>query len=59
MVRVRELSIPEEFTRGVNYLEDPATRERFQAWVREIWSEKDALIERILKEYAQRTGGTP
>jgi len=59
VVRVRELSIPEEFTRGVSYLEDAALRERFQAWVREIWSEKDALIERIMKEYAQRTGGTP
>ena len=47
VVRVRELSIPEEFLQGGSYLEDPAARERFQAWIRQIWSEKDALIDRI------------
>lgn len=57
VVRVRERAIPEEFLQGGSYLEDPTVRERFQTWVREIWSEKDALIDRILKDDAQRTAG--
>ena len=51
VVRVQERAVPEEFMQGGSYLEDPTVRERFQAWVREIWSEKDDLIERILKEH--------
>ncbi len=50
VVRVRELSIPEEFLRGGSYLEDAKLRERFQAWVREIWNDKDALIERLKRD---------
>lgn len=49
VVRVRELSIPEEFLNG-SYLEDAHLRERFQAWVRQVWQEKDLLIDRIMGE---------
>jgi 1-acyl-sn-glycerol-3-phosphate acyltransferase len=56
VVRVQERAIPEEFLRGGSYLEDPTIRERFQLWVRQIWAEKDALIERILEEHAQHPG---
>lgn len=54
VVRVQELSIPEEFLHG-GYLEDAHLRERFQAWVRQLWQEKDALIDRIMGE----GGGSP
>ncbi len=45
-VRVRQLEIPEEFLHG-DYLNDPEFRERFQAWVRELWGDKDQLIEAV------------
>jgi 1-acyl-sn-glycerol-3-phosphate acyltransferase len=48
IVRARRLAIPAEMLEG-DYAEDPAFRERFQEWVRELWSEKDALIERLEK----------
>lgn len=35
--------IPEDLRRG-NYTDDEAYRERFQAWVRELWERKDAQI---------------
>ncbi|HOO91143.1 MAG TPA: acyltransferase [Syntrophales bacterium] len=50
VVRVQKYSIPKEFLEG-DYQEDPDFRERFQAWVSNLWHEKDALIERLLKEY--------
>lgn len=46
VVRVREIPIPVEFCDG-NYLEDPAHREKFQAWIHEIWSEKDRMLENL------------
>ncbi|HET7843812.1 MAG TPA: acyltransferase [Xanthomonadales bacterium] len=42
-VQVRELSIPAELLGG-DYENDPACRERFQAWVNALWTEKDALM---------------
>ena len=47
VVRVRELPIPREWFSG-DYAEDAAFRERVQAWVRTLWTEKDEAIERIL-----------
>ncbi len=57
VVRVREFSIPEEFMGG-GYLENPELRERFQNWIREIWQEKDALIEDILTRSARSPSPT-
>lgn len=41
-VYVRELPIPQEMLG--DYSEDTEFRERFQAWVNQIWLEKDALL---------------
>ena len=49
VVRVRTYVIPEEFLKG-DYQEDPEFRKRFQAWVSNLWHEKDELIERLRKE---------
>lgn len=50
VVHVEKLEIPEEFRTG-KYFEDAQVRERFQAWVREIWARKDALMERLRREH--------
>lgn len=42
-VRVQRRPIPQELLGG-SYEEDPAVRERFQAWINQLWAEKDALI---------------
>jgi len=49
VVHVRELAIPARLING-NYLEDAQFRESVQAWVRNLWVEKDQLIDQILKE---------
>lgn len=43
-VHVRERAIPAGFAGG-DYENDPAFRERFQAWINDLWLEKDALLE--------------
>lgn len=43
VVNVRRLPIPDWTTEG-NYIEDVVHRERMQAWVREIWAEKDKFL---------------
>lgn len=45
-VRIQQRDIPAEFQTG-DYENDAAYRQRFQAWVGDIWSEKDALIGRM------------
>ncbi len=50
VVRVKTLSIPQEFLGG-DYTDNPELRERFQAWVRELWQEKDALIESVMAQH--------
>jgi 1-acyl-sn-glycerol-3-phosphate acyltransferase len=45
-VRVRAVDIPADFC-GRDYREDEAFRSEFQAWIRALWQEKDALIARI------------
>jgi len=47
IVHVREIPIPPELLDG-NYADDPQFQERFQAWVRDLWATKDALIEQLL-----------
>lgn len=42
-VRVRSIPIPIEMCEG-DYENDPAFRECFQAWIADIWLEKDKLI---------------
>lgn len=42
IVRVREIPVTEEL-RG-DYFNDPAYRSRFQAWLNQLWLEKDARI---------------
>jgi len=42
-IHVRELQIPSELVSG-DYQNDPAFRERFQAWVNTLWEEKDAQL---------------
>ena len=50
-VHVQERAIPEEFLDG-DYLGDSEYRARFQAWVQEMWQEKDALLSRLTQEQA-------
>lgn len=47
IVRARRIEVPREFLVG-DYENDPVFRERFQAWARELWREKDELIDRLL-----------
>ncbi|MFN8791682.1 MAG: acyltransferase [Bdellovibrionales bacterium] len=46
-VRVRELPLPSWLYEG-SYTQDEAFRERFQAWLFEIWGEKDHFLVRQL-----------
>jgi len=46
VVHLRELPIPPSLVRG-NYAADPEFRARMQEWVHELWSEKDALLDRL------------
>jgi len=46
-VKIREIPIPREFV-GLSYAANPLFRERFQAWLNEIWAEKDASASGVL-----------
>ena len=46
IVRVRQLTIPAELREG-DYHADPALRATMRAWVRQLWAEKDVLIEEL------------
>jgi 1-acyl-sn-glycerol-3-phosphate acyltransferase len=48
LVDVRERPIEAWMAAG-DYAGDPAFRERFQEWLRAIWAEKDALLERAAR----------
>ncbi len=50
-VNLRKIEIP-AWVKGGNYEEDEEYRKRFQAWVHQIWMEKDQLIESIQQKYA-------
>lgn len=45
-VRFEELPIPAQFI-GRNYDQDQAYREQFQAWVNQLWQDKDAELEAL------------
>ena len=47
VVHVRQRQVPAEFFTG-DYLGDDDYRARFQAWVHNLWQEKDDLMERLL-----------
>jgi 1-acyl-sn-glycerol-3-phosphate acyltransferase len=49
VVRVREVPVPAEFLTG-DYENDPEFRARFQEWVRRLWEEKDAELDRLTGE---------
>ena len=57
VVRVRERAIPQELLGG-DYEGDPVFRGRMQAWTRELWADKDASIEEILR-WAQPPAASP
>ncbi len=46
VVRVDQRKIPDEFIGG-DYLNDADFRERFQAWVRDLWHAKDQRIDEL------------
>lgn len=48
-VHVERHEIPQDF-RGADFESDPHVRERFKAWVTELWTRKDALIDRLKAE---------
>jgi 1-acyl-sn-glycerol-3-phosphate acyltransferase len=52
IVRVRPLPVPQELARG-DYAGDPAVREAYQMWVQQMWLEKDAQIEALLRTNGQ------
>jgi len=51
IVDVQELTIPHELYQG-DYENDPAFRQRFQAWIGELWARKDERIGQLLAEAA-------
>jgi 1-acyl-sn-glycerol-3-phosphate acyltransferase len=48
-IHVQERPIPEELTRG-DYQNDPAFKLSAQAWMNELWTQKDATATRLLRE---------
>lgn len=52
-VYVRERPIPPELAGG-DYRNDPAFRERVQAWLNALWVEKDATVVRLLAQAGDR-----
>lgn len=51
IVRVRPLPVPHELAQG-DYAGDPAVREAYQKWVHQMWLDKDAQIEALLRPQA-------
>ncbi len=47
-VHFRQLTIPSEFLQG-NYLEDESFRNRFQAWLSQLWAEKDLNVDEMTR----------
>ncbi len=53
VVRVRELPIPADLIRG-DYAADSGHRARVQAWLNQIWREKDQMLEEMHREHGDR-----
>ena len=51
VVRVRSLPVPEHLAQG-DYAGDPAVREAYQKWVHQMWLDKDAQIETLIRPLA-------
>jgi 1-acyl-sn-glycerol-3-phosphate acyltransferase len=49
VVRVRALPVPQHLLTG-DYANDPVVREAYQKWVQQLWLDKDAQIEALLKK---------
>jgi hypothetical protein len=47
VVDVRSIPIPQEFVAG-DYAGDAAFRGAFQAWIGDLWRDKDARIAKVL-----------
>lgn len=52
IVRIREIRVPEDFLHG-DYANDADFRQRVQAWVSEIWADKDRLIAELKSQSAE------
>jgi 1-acyl-sn-glycerol-3-phosphate acyltransferase len=50
IVRVREVSIPAEFSQG-DYENDPEFKLQFQNWISDLWQNKDKEIDTLKKEH--------
>ena len=48
-IRVQERPIPRELVDG-DYESDPEFRAKMQTWVSQLWTEKDELISKVLKD---------
>ncbi len=48
IVRVRSLPVPPHLAQG-DYAGDPAVREAYQKWVHQLWLDKDAQIEELIR----------
>jgi 1-acyl-sn-glycerol-3-phosphate acyltransferase len=53
IVRVQKIEIPQHFIHG-DYEGDQEFRSSFQAWVQQLWHEKDAQIKKLLEEAVQK-----
>ncbi len=53
VVNVEKRKIPAQYLQG-DYQNDTTFREQFQAWVRDLWEEKDELIEQSKDQWEQR-----
>ncbi|MDO8449202.1 MAG: acyltransferase [Rhodoferax sp.] len=51
IVRVRSLPVPAHLAQG-DYAGDPAVREAYQKWVHQMWLDKDAQIEALIRPLA-------
>ena len=50
VVRIRRIEIPQAFLEG-NYLEQDDFRESMQAWVRDLWTSKDQLLDTLKRTH--------
>lgn len=53
VVQIKQRPIPPEWI-GADYANDPTYRAAFQAWVQQIWDEKDALIDEVVAKSKRR-----
>ncbi|MSR08581.1 MAG: acyltransferase [Gammaproteobacteria bacterium] len=58
IVRARLLPIPRHLI-NADYAADPAVRAAFQAWVQQLWQEKDAQMTELLRPPAGSGASTP